>query len=69
MPRLREMLGQEGLQLAHSEVADHSATRDNDRNLNPENLTQDTADLEEEIDDFFPRSVNVTADTMVDYYV
>jgi hypothetical protein len=69
MPRLREMLGQEGLQLAHSEVADHSATRDNDRNLNPEKLTQDTADLEEEIDDFFPRSVNVTADTMVDYYV
>lgn len=69
MPRLREMLGQDGLQLAHSEVADQSASQDNNRNLNPENLTLDTGGSEEEIDDFLPRSVTVTADTMVDYYV
>jgi len=69
MPRLRDMLGQEGLQLAHSEVADHSAARDDDRNLNSGDLATSLEGSEEEPDEFLPRTVAVTPDTMVDYYV
>lgn len=69
MPRLRDMLGQEGLQLAHSEVADHSEAGDDKRNLNAENRSTDSDFLEEELDEFLPQSVELRADTMVDYYV
>ena len=69
MPRLREMLGQEGLQLAHSEVADQSASRDDNRNLNTENRSTDSGPGEEELDEFLPHSAVLSADTMVDYYV
>ena len=69
MPRLREMLGQEGLQLAHSEVADHSAARDDNRNFSGAELATDSGIVDEELDEFLPRSIPLGANTMVDYYV
>ncbi|MFK8047093.1 MAG: flagellar hook-length control protein FliK [Halioglobus sp.] len=69
MPRLREMLGQEGLQLAHSEVADHSAARDDNRNFSGAELDADAGIVDEDLDEFLPRSVPLSVNTMVDYYV
>lgn len=69
MPRLREMLGQDGLQLAHSEVSDHSTPRDDNQNFTADKLGADSDLIDEELDEFPPRSVSLSANTMVDYYV
>ena len=70
MPRLREMLDQAGLQLAHSEVADHSQSRHKNNGANDAFTTRNTlAELEESGES---KSVGLSlrvSDSLVDYYI
>jgi flagellar hook-length control protein FliK len=70
MPRLREMLEQSGLQLAHSDVSDQSAFQRHDSEQAGNvvsNFAQDTI-AENSETSLFTRAV-VSPDALVDYYI
>lgn len=69
MPRLREMLEQGGMQLAHSEVADQSQSRQQGEDLINTFVGENTADSEEASQEMSSMPVIKTSDAMVDYYV
>ena len=69
MPRLREMLEQSGLQLARSEVADYSQSRQGESHVFGNPSDQAAADLEENPDDSIREfAVSATSST-IDHYV
>ncbi len=70
MPRLREMLGQDGLALSHSEVSEQSARREQ----NEERASSNGSDLaagvdEESSDEYFPGNLPARSLALVDYYI
>ncbi len=70
MPRLREMLEQDGLQLAHSDVFDDSRSAQKDSseaNIMSESMSDDRA--EESTDGEQHAVLSVSADSLVDYYI
>ncbi len=69
MPRLREMLEQSGLQLARSDVADHSQSRQGESHLSGTAADSATADLEENADESIREFVVSGSNSTVDYYV
>jgi len=69
MPRLREMLEQAGLQLAHSEVADHSQSRQGEGHVSGPLSDQTTAEMDEALDEPVTEFAVSTVNSLVDYYV
>lgn len=69
MPRLREMLEQGGLQLAHSEVADHSQSRQQGEDLINTFAGENTAESEEASQEMSSIPLTTASDAMVDYFV
>jgi flagellar hook-length control protein FliK len=69
MPRLREMLEQSGLQLAHSEVADFSQSRQGESLVADTPHDPATADVEENMDESMRELVLSASGSTVDYYV
>lgn len=69
MPRLREMLEQSGLQLAHSEVADQSQSRQQGDDMLNTFTGESIAESEELSPDMSSMPLIAASDAMVDYYV
>ena len=69
MPRLREMLEQGGMQLAHSEVADQSQSRQQAEDLINTFAGESIAESEEASSEMSSMPLTETSDAMVDYYV
>jgi hypothetical protein len=69
MPRLREMLEQSGLQLAHSEVADHSQSREQGEDMINTFSGGTAAESEELSQEMLSMPLPTASDAMVDYYV
>jgi flagellar hook-length control protein FliK len=69
MPRLRDMLEQSGLQLAHSEVADHSQSRQQRDDMMNTFSGSRGAESEELSPEVLSMPMPAATDAMVDYYV
>jgi len=70
MPRLREMLEQDGLQLAHSDVSDHSRSQYGDGRDAGSYVSDPASNSGEESQDQSLLEVTVVAsDSVVDYYI
>ena len=71
MPRLREMLEQGGLQLSHSEVADHSQSQKGKEQVDEDMLNAGmSTEADEEGEDADTWQLGISAsNSTVDYYI